>query len=63
MNINVPSDRDGVHVYALHKPEDGSKPESLDPDRRYLIVRERPSSCESWSEVVQPDSEENRHER
>lgn len=63
MNTNVPSGRDGVHVYVLNKTESGSEPERLGPDRRYLIVRERPSSSESWSEVVEPNSEENNHER
>ncbi|MEC4718222.1 hypothetical protein RY831_03615 [Noviherbaspirillum sp. CPCC 100848] len=63
MNINVPSGRDGVHVYVLNKPEHGTEAISPDTDVRYLIVRERPSGSESWSEVVEPDSEENKHER
>lgn len=63
MNTNVPSGRDGVHVYVLNNTESGPEAESLGPDRRYLIVRERPSSSESWSEVVELDSEETNHER
>lgn len=63
MNTNVPSGRDGVHVYVLNQTESGPESESLGPDRRYLIVRERPSGSESWSEVVEPNSQENNHER
>lgn len=63
MNINVPSGRDGVHVYVLNKPEHGSEAESQGTTTRYLIVRERPGSSDCWSEVIEPILGENSHER
>jgi hypothetical protein len=63
MNINVPSCRDGLHFYVLNNAKRCTEAASLGTGIRYLIVRERPSGSESWSEVIESNWEENNHER
>lgn len=57
MNINMPSGRDGVHVYDLPQSEHSAVEECASIAERYLIVRDAPRGHENWAEIVELPSE------
>ncbi len=53
MSTRRPSNKDGVHTYALPTSELTTTHNGTQPPKRRIIIRERPQPDENWVEIIE----------